>query len=94
LISSTICWSVWKRRNKACFNRKPLTNPIEIITHTGVFLNYWAGLYKEELQEKIAEGVKTLVAAAQWMMARQGPPQPRLMLPAPNETQEGDLEEH
>jgi hypothetical protein len=77
-----------------CFDGKPLTNTLEIIIHTGVFLNYWAGLYKEELQKKIVEGVKTLVPTAQWMMARQGPPQLRMMLPAPNETQEGDLEEH
>jgi hypothetical protein len=64
LISSAVCWSIWKRRNKTCFDRKPLRNPIEIIIHAGAFLNYWVGLYKEELQEKIVEGVKTLVAAA------------------------------
>jgi hypothetical protein len=93
LIVAAICWSFWKRRNKTCFDRKPLRSPIEIIIHAGAFMNYWAGLYKEDLQEKIAEGVRTLVACAHWMIARQGVPQPRMLLPGTSEAQDESQEE-
>jgi hypothetical protein len=44
---SAICWAIWKARNRACFERKIIRNPIEIICHAGALMQYWTGLYAE-----------------------------------------------
>jgi hypothetical protein len=30
---AAICWALWKPRNSACFEKKPLTNPFNVIFH-------------------------------------------------------------
>lgn len=35
---AAICWSIWKMRNKVCFDGKKFQNPIEIICHACAFM--------------------------------------------------------
>jgi hypothetical protein len=30
---ATICWAIWKMRNKVCFDGKKIKNPIKIICY-------------------------------------------------------------
>jgi hypothetical protein len=39
-----ICWAIWKIRNKACFEKKLIKSPLELICYATVFMKYWAGL--------------------------------------------------
>jgi hypothetical protein len=39
-------WAIWKNRNKACFEKKLIKNPLEIIFHASCpLMQYWTGLY-------------------------------------------------
>ena len=40
LCLAAICWAIWKRRNKACFDNKHLKHPAEIIIHACSFISY------------------------------------------------------
>ena len=62
--------------------KKVIRHPAEILIHACVFLKYWAGLHKEEMQAGLLEGVKTLLACAHRAMAQQTVA--ALMLPAPH----------
>ena len=68
---AAVCWAIWKCRNKACFNKKVIKSPSEIIIHICAFLTYWAGLYNQKTQGKILEGVQALLACAHMVMASQ-----------------------
>ena len=57
-----------------------IRHPAEIMIHTCVFLKYWAGQHKEELQVGLLEGVKTLLACAHRALAHQAAATPRLLL--------------
>jgi len=61
-IFAAITWAIWKCRNKACFDSKLIKHPVEIIHHACSFMSYWSGLYPPEMQGKILEGVKALLA--------------------------------
>ena len=50
-------------------------------------MTYWAGLYKEELQGGLVEGVKDLLACAHRVLAQQARSQ--RLLPAPTTEEEG-----
>ena len=69
LIFAAIYWAIWKCRNKACFDSKLIKHPAEITYHSCSFMMYWAGLYPPELQGKILEGVKTLLACVHLAVA-------------------------
>ena len=66
---AAISWAIWKCRNKAIFDKKVIRHPAEILIHACVFLKYWTGLHKEEMQTGLLEGVKTLLACAHRAMA-------------------------
>lgn len=83
LCLAAICWAIWKRRNEACFENKKLKHPAEIVIHICALLSYWAGLYGSEIQDKIVEGAKILLACAHRVLAQQ--PRPVIYLPAPTE---------
>ena len=34
---AAICWAIWKSRNKACFDKKVIKSPVNIIMHIGFF---------------------------------------------------------
>ena len=78
-----VCWAIWKSRNRACFDKKVIKHPAEILIQASAFMKYWAGLYKAEFQEQLLDGVKALLSCAQRVLAQQGPPMSHPQLPAP-----------
>ena len=91
---ATVCWAIWKCRNKACFENKIINSPIEIIIHICALLTYWSGLYNQETQGKILEGVQALLACAHRVMIGQAPAtHPTRLLPPPEDLDEDDSEE-
>jgi hypothetical protein len=44
-------------RNNACFDKKLIKNPIEILILACAFMCYWTGRYPEDTQKMIQEGV-------------------------------------
>jgi len=92
---AAFCWAIWKRRNKACFDKKMLTNPLEIISHACEMLSYWAGLYSKEMQATILAGVKTLLSCAHRVLSQPSTSPPLLLTQAtPDEDDEDDREDH
>jgi hypothetical protein len=90
---AAICWAIWKSRNKACFDGKLIKNPTEILTHACAFMNYWAGLYASDFQEKLMDGVKVLLLCTHRVLAHQARPTAVLQLPAPPEDTEDEEDE-
>jgi hypothetical protein len=43
--TSAICWAIWQASNKACFDKKIIKDPMEIIYLAGALMKFWAGLY-------------------------------------------------
>jgi hypothetical protein len=64
---AAICWTIWKLRNRACFEGKLIKSPIELILYATVFMNYWAGLNSVADQENIRRGARNLVNVAESM---------------------------
>lgn len=88
---AAICWAIWKAWNKACFDKKLIKHPAEIICHACAFMNFWRGLHKVDLQAQIAEGLKILLSSACRILLAQpnAPPSPlRLTTVAEEEDQE------
>lgn len=81
---AAICWASWKCRNKTCFDKKKLKSLIEIIIHSCSYITYWAGLYNEDFQGRVLEGVQVLLACAHQVMARSSSP-PSWLAILPNE---------
>jgi hypothetical protein len=61
---AALCWAIWKTRNRACFDGKTLSNPVELICYMCVFLRYWAGLQNEGDKGILNEGAARLQQAA------------------------------
>ena len=59
-----ICWAIWKARNRACFDKKLIKNPTEIICHAGALMKFWAGLFAEVDREMLEEGVNAMMKIA------------------------------
>jgi hypothetical protein len=53
---ASICWATWKLRNRACFEKKNIKNPGEILYYACALMQYSAGLYPEDTQKVIAAG--------------------------------------
>lgn len=88
---AAICWATWKARNKACFERKLIKHPAEILLHACAFLNFWTGLFKQDVQEQLAKGVKVLLSTACRILASQQASPPQLLLPPEDdETRSGE----
>jgi hypothetical protein len=68
---AAICWSIWKSRNKACFEKIMIKNPIEILCMACANMKHWAGLFKREFQEQLAAGMSAILAAEYKAMAAQ-----------------------
>jgi hypothetical protein len=69
----------------ACFDKKLIKHPTEIIFHACSFMTYWARLYNSELQGKLMDGVKTLLACAHRVLAHQAGNNPRMLMAAAEE---------
>lgn len=61
---SSICWAIWKARNKAYFEGKFIKNPIEILCHAGALLRFWTGLYGEVDRAMLIDVVNTMLKVA------------------------------
>jgi hypothetical protein len=61
---AVICWSIWKARNMACFEKKLIKNPNEVIFSACLFMQFWAGLFKGDMYEKVKPGVDMLMKTA------------------------------
>jgi len=61
---AAICWATWKSRNNACFERKLISSPTEIICLASSFLSYWAGLQKGSAKEELEIGAGAVKTAA------------------------------
>ena len=89
---AAVCWAIWKRRNAVCFEKKSLRNPAEILLYACALMTYWAGLYGADMQGRIVEGVKVLIACAHKVLAQQNRPSPVLLLEGPEKPQESEEE--
>ncbi|KQK05369.2 hypothetical protein BRADI_2g19695v3, partial [Brachypodium distachyon] len=43
---AAICWATWKIRNRACFEKRLIRSPAELICSACSFMKYWAGLQR------------------------------------------------
>lgn len=66
-----ICWAIWKSRNKACFEKKILKSPLEIICHASALMIFWAGLYAEMDRDQLIEGANLMLKVAKEVLAVQ-----------------------
>jgi hypothetical protein len=88
---AAICWSLWKMRNKVCFEGKKLHNPLEIVSHACALMKYWAGLHKDVDKEVLIQGVNTMLKIAVQLLAeRRADVQINLL---PEATREDDAEQ-
>jgi hypothetical protein len=58
---AAICWAIWKARNMTFFEKKLIKNPNEVIFSTCLFMKFWAGLFKGDMQDKVKTGVDVLM---------------------------------
>jgi hypothetical protein len=56
---ASICWAIWKLRNRACFEGKLINSPIDLICYSVVFI--WAGFNSSADQKIITRGANKLI---------------------------------
>jgi hypothetical protein len=66
-----VCWSIWKCRNKIVFDKKLMTNPIEIICQAHAFMKHWSGLYGENDKQFWSDGADHMLKIAKDILATQ-----------------------
>lgn len=88
---AAICWAIWKSRNRACFDKKIIKSPLEILCHASSPMIYWAGLYDEMEREQLVEGANLMLKVAKEVLGKQTAHQvDRLLL---QDTQEDEDQE-
>jgi hypothetical protein len=89
---AAVCWAIWKARNRACFEKKYVKHPAEIVIHACALMKHWTSLCKKELQTQLTTGVGVLLAMASRLLAgqRRGS---MLLMPAPIQREEAREEE-
>lgn len=53
----TICWTVWKARNRACFGKKNPDDPTSLVYRLCFYLNAWSILQKTQDKRRTELGV-------------------------------------
>lgn len=66
---AALYWAIWKARNRACFDKKLIKNPVEVICHAGALMKLWAGLFPEMDRQQIEEGVNTMLKVTMDILA-------------------------
>lgn len=61
---AAIYWSIWKARNKLCFEGKLVKSPLSIICNACELMSQWAGLYPEEDKEMLINGADLMLKIA------------------------------
>jgi hypothetical protein len=61
---ATICWAVWKARNKVYFEKTFMNNPFDIIFSSCAFMQYWIEFYLEETHKLTEDGVDLMMKTA------------------------------
>jgi hypothetical protein len=89
---AAICWSVWKMRNKICFEGKKLHNPLEIVSHACALMKHWAGLQKDVDKEVLIQGVNAMFKIAVQILAERRNEAQANMLPEAAREDEADQE--
>jgi hypothetical protein len=56
--------AIWKARNRACFEKKLIKNPNEVSYSASLFMHFWAGLFKGDMQNKVKAGADVLMKVA------------------------------
>jgi hypothetical protein len=77
---AAICWSIWKARNKASFEKKLIKIPIEINFFVCAFMQYRGGLYSEDTQKLIQDGMDWMVRTTIKLIGKKKGPQEVLAL--------------
>jgi hypothetical protein len=93
---AAVCWAIWKLRNIACFEKKLISSPFDLISYAVVFMNYWAGLHGETDSANIragADGLMRLAAAGAETSSfgNAGRDLPRLEDKKPEDSIDGDI---
>ena len=70
---AAFCWAIWKTRNRACFEKKYISSPLELICYMCAFLRYWAGLQKENGKQIVEEGARCIQDFATKMQKTKSP---------------------
>ena len=65
---AAVCWSIWKTRNKCCFEDKIIKNPISVVCYACALMCSWAGLYSAEDEEMLLAGVNTMMQIARKLL--------------------------
>lgn len=69
---AAICWSIWKSRNKAGFDKILIKHPCDILFQVSTFLSNWAGIQKGALQEIVKTSVEAMIKVAIKVLQPQG----------------------
>ena len=77
---ASLCWAIWKLRNRACFEGKLISSPVEMVCYMCVFMRHWAGLQKKnEDKVMLEEGADRLQQVALEAYARMSSSRGRLL---------------
>jgi hypothetical protein len=58
--AASLCWTLWKTRNDACFNNKKPNDPANVIYMLCNLISSWFILHIDQDRRNIEEGVEKL----------------------------------
>ena len=61
---AAFCWAIWKTRNRACFEKRFISSPVELICYMCAFLRYWAGMQTEATRAVVEDGAAKIQQTA------------------------------
>ena len=67
---AAVCWTIWKTRNDACFNKKNPDDPAALVYRLCNILNLWALLQKRQDISVLEEGVEKMKKVIREALAR------------------------